>query len=132
MNNVLRFTARSMTEILAEQLDRAPEEVYIVSPWISSEAARLINRLGRKAFVITFPPSRYTALALPHFLLGSTNLWVGSVHAKFMVFQRQSWKLGVFGSENLTDGDNLELVIVTADPGIISGLKQKFRSHLFD
>jgi phosphatidylserine/phosphatidylglycerophosphate/cardiolipin synthase-like enzyme len=120
-----------MTEILADQLDRTPEEMYIVSPWISFKAARLISRLGRKAFVITFPPSRYAALAPPHSLLGSTtNLWVGSVHAKFMIFQRQSWRLGVFGSENLTDGDNLELVIITTDPGITSGLKRKFHDFL--
>ena len=127
------FVSRlSVFDIVKRNLPRA-SEVMIASPWISEEAVEpLLPALKRKKTTVIAYPTRLQRDDGPEALRSvGAKLFSGPVHAKlYLLRDKGSPFLAVFGSENLTRANNEELVLASTDLSLNSHLVATFGRFL--
>jgi hypothetical protein len=94
---------------------READELLLASPWISQEAVQMLRDsfAGKRVTVLTFPQS---VSSLSSLTLPQMQIYKGPVHAKLYIFRRNNQTYAsIFGSANMTLGDNEELIVLCKD-----------------
>lgn len=128
---MIRVAELSCTDLILRYMSKA-RKVHLASPWIDLEVARSLKskassvNVNEVNIILREDARNLQSIKLLNHI---ARIYKGPVHAKLYILEDDEEPfLSIFGSENLTQSRNLELVLVSDDIQLNRLLLSKYKS----